>query len=125
MRKLIGILLPVFFSVPVQAAEALSAGKISWQPWSEGIFARAGQEHRLVILDLEAVWCHWCHVMERETYSNPEIAALIRDRFLPVRVDQGSRPDLANRYRSSPIYAPGEIAARMKRISGITKGIKI
>lgn len=72
---------------------------IPWQPWSEDIFRRAALENRLVLLDLEAVWCHWCHVMDKETYADPKVAALIRERFLPVRVDQDSRPDLANRYR--------------------------
>jgi thiol:disulfide interchange protein len=37
--------------------------KISWQPWSDGVFEQAKREHRFVLLDLEAVWCHWCHVL--------------------------------------------------------------
>ncbi|MDL1872209.1 DUF255 domain-containing protein, partial [Deltaproteobacteria bacterium PRO3] len=75
------------------------SGAIPWQPWSEDLFQRAVRENRLVLLDLEAVWCHWCHVMDKETYADPKVAGLIRERFIPVRVDQDSRPDLANRYR--------------------------
>lgn len=72
---------------------------IAWGEWSEDIFQRAAQEQKLVLLDLEAVWCHWCHVMDRETYSQPVIQKLIKDHFIAVRVDQDARPDLSSRYR--------------------------
>jgi uncharacterized protein len=71
---------------------------IDWQPWSDGVFARAQEEHRFVLLDLGTSWCHWCHVMERITYEDPKVIELIRARYLPVRVDADARPDLANRY---------------------------
>ena len=61
-------------------------------------FAQATRENRFVLLDLGAVWCHWCHVMERDTYGNPAVADLIRARYVPVRVDQDARPDLSRRY---------------------------
>ncbi len=51
-----------------------------------------------MLLDLGAVWCHWCHVMEEDTYSDPKVLELLRARYLTVRVDQDSRPDLSNRY---------------------------
>ncbi|HTQ30222.1 MAG TPA: DUF255 domain-containing protein [Opitutaceae bacterium] len=79
---------------PVRAAEAV----IAWQPWSRDVFAQAAREHKFVILDLEAVWCHWCHVMDETTYRDPQVAALLRSRYLAVRVDQDSRPDLSSRY---------------------------
>lgn len=44
---------------------------IVWHSWSEAIFAQAAREHKFVLLDLEAVWCHWCHVMDQETYRDP------------------------------------------------------
>ena len=50
------------------------------------------------LLDLGAVWCHWCHVMEEITYRDPEVIKLIGARYIAVRVDQDSRPDLSNRY---------------------------
>lgn len=71
---------------------------IAWQDWSDSVFARAQAQNRFVLLDLGAVWCHWCHVMEETTYRDAKVIALIHSRFLPVRVDQDARPDLSNRY---------------------------
>ncbi len=85
------------FSAPLSFAKPPQA-KLDWQPWSAELFAKAKQENKLVILDLEAVWCHWCHVMEEETYANPEVARLLTEKFLLIRVDQDSRPDLSKRY---------------------------
>ena len=69
-----------------------------WSEWSDDLFARAAAEQRFVILDLEAVWCHWCHVMEKTTYANPEVKELLAAKYLPVRVDQDANPDLSSRY---------------------------
>jgi uncharacterized protein YyaL (SSP411 family) len=80
------------------AARARAADAIAWQPWSDAAFAKAKKENRFVIMDLEAVWCHWCHVMDETTYKDPKVIALMGSRYVPVRVDQDSRPDLANRY---------------------------
>jgi uncharacterized protein len=71
---------------------------IAWTDWSPAVFDRAKREHRLVLLDLGAVWCHWCHVMEETTYREPRVIELLGTGFLPVRVDQDARPDLSNRY---------------------------
>jgi uncharacterized protein YyaL (SSP411 family) len=79
-------------------ARAEEKPAIKWQPWSDAIFKQAAAEHKLVLLDLEAVWCHWCHVMDGVTYSDPRVIALIGRSYIAVRVDQDSRPDLANRY---------------------------
>ena len=81
----------------VTPARAADSG-IVWQDWSETAFAQAKRENRFVLLDLGAVWCHWCHVMERDTYGNPAVADLIKARYVPVRVDQDARPDLSRRY---------------------------
>jgi len=81
-------------------ARAEEKPRIDWQPWSDGIFKQAAAQHKLVLLDLEAVWCHWCHVMDDVTYSEPRVIALIRENYIAVRVDQDSRPDLANRYEN-------------------------
>src|SRR5580692_5117674 len=80
------------------AAPAGAADAIAWQPWSDAAFAQARREHRFVLMDLEAVWCHWCHVMDETTYRDPKVIALMGARYVAVRVDQDSRPDLANRY---------------------------
>ncbi len=80
------------------AAIAEETPKISWQAWSDGVFEQAKREHRFVLLDLEAVWCHWCHVMDAKTYADPKVIALIQSRYLAVKVDQDSRPDISDRY---------------------------
>jgi uncharacterized protein YyaL (SSP411 family) len=87
------LLLLLFLAIPLQAKPA-----IRWEPWSDDVFARARREHRFVLLDLEAIWCHWCHVMDEMTYSDEHVIALINRRYIAVRVDQDSRPDLSNRY---------------------------
>jgi uncharacterized protein YyaL (SSP411 family) len=80
------------------SASAADAPPIQWMDWDAGLFPRAAREHRFVLLDLEAVWCHWCHVMAETTYRDPAVVGLIQKAFLPVRVDQDARPDLSNRY---------------------------
>ena len=98
IRFLGPILGGVFALLVVRQAGAEEASKINWQPWSDSIFEQAQREHRFVLLDLEAVWCHWCHVMDAQTYSDPKVVALIKSKYLAVKVDQDSRPDISNRY---------------------------
>src|SRR5476649_622797 len=69
-----------------------------WVGWSDSVLAQAKREHKFVLLDLEAVWCHWCHVMDVTTYRDPKVIALLNKQYLTVKVDQDSRPDLSNRY---------------------------
>ncbi|HWA27740.1 MAG TPA: DUF255 domain-containing protein [Lacunisphaera sp.] len=95
----------------VLAFAPLAPGAIHWEPWSDDVFARARRENKFVLLDLEAVWCHWCHVMEETTYQDPAVLALVGERYIAVRVDQDSRPDLANRYEdygwpATVVFAP-------------------
>jgi uncharacterized protein len=71
---------------------------LAWQGWSSELFKRAKAENRFVLLDLEAVWCHWCHVMEQTTYADAKVQGLMAQRYIPVRVDQDANPDLAARY---------------------------
>ena len=75
-----------------------TAGAIAWQRWNAALFAKARAEHRFVILDLQAIWCHWCHVMDEVTYRDPTVTRLIGAHYIAVRVDQDSDPDLAARY---------------------------
>ena len=62
------------------------------------VFARAKAEHKLVVLDGAAEWCHWCHVMDATTYHDPAVVDVLRDKFIAVKVDVDARPDLAERY---------------------------
>ena len=80
------------------ASPSFAEGGPKWSGWDDDLFARATAEKRFVILDLEAVWCHWCHVMEKTTYADPEVQDLLASKYLPVRVDQDANPDLSSRY---------------------------
>jgi uncharacterized protein len=72
---------------------------IQWHEWGEEAFATAQRENKPILLDIGAVWCHWCHVMDRESYDNPEIAEIINQRFIAVKVDRDERPDIDSRYQ--------------------------
>jgi len=71
---------------------------IKWQVFGSAVFSLAKRENKLVLLDLEAVWCHWCHVMAETTYKDPAVVKILQSKYLTVRVDQDSRPDLSNKY---------------------------
>lgn len=75
-----------------------TSGPMPWLPLSAETFARAKTEGKLIVLDGSAEWCHWCHVMEEQTYGDPRVRALLEARFLAVKVDVDSRPDLEERY---------------------------
>jgi len=72
---------------------------IHWHEWGEEAFAAAQRENKPVLLDIGAVWCHWCHVMDRESYENAEVAALVNEHFVAVKVDRDERPDVDSRYQ--------------------------
>ena len=72
---------------------------IQWHEWGEEAFAAAQRENKPILLDIGAVWCHWCHVMDRESYDSPEIAQIVNDRFVAVKVDRDERPDIDSRYQ--------------------------
>jgi uncharacterized protein YyaL (SSP411 family) len=74
------------------------AGEISWRPWGPEAFAEAELAQKPVLLGISAVWCHWCHVMDETTYSDPAVIAAINERYIPVRVDNDQRPDVNRRY---------------------------
>ncbi|HKF47000.1 MAG TPA: thioredoxin domain-containing protein [Terracidiphilus sp.] len=74
---------------------------VQWQPWSPQAFARAQAEDKPILLDIGAVWCHWCHVMDRESYEDAEMARIINDHFVPVKVDRDERPDVDTRYQAA------------------------
>ena len=69
-----------------------------WHPWAPETFSRAKAEGRILVVEVSAAWCHWCHVMERETYADPRVRRALEAAFLPVKVDADARPDLAERY---------------------------
>src|SRR2546427_3618432 len=72
---------------------------VHWHPWGEAAFARARAEDKPILLDIGAVWCHWCHVMDGESYDDPEVATLLNDAFVCIKVDRDERPDVDTRYQ--------------------------
>jgi len=72
---------------------------VDWRQWSEAAFAEARQSERPVLLDIGAVWCHWCHVMDGESYEDAGLAAFMNQNFLCVKVDRDERPDVDARYQ--------------------------
>ncbi len=81
---------------------------IRWHEWGEEAFAAARHENKPILLDIGAVWCHWCHVMDRESYENPEIAEFINQHFIPVKVDRDERPDVDSRYQAAVSAMTGQ-----------------
>jgi uncharacterized protein len=76
----------------------LTETKVSWLPWTEESFRKAREQDKPILLGISAVWCHWCHVMDDTTYSDSEVAWIIEDKFVPIRVDRDRRPDIDRRY---------------------------
>jgi uncharacterized protein YyaL (SSP411 family) len=73
--------------------------KIDWHPWSEEAFEKAMLENRPLFLSSGAVWCHWCHVMAKECFFDDEIAGLLNENFISIKLDRDERPDIDRRYQ--------------------------
>ena len=86
---------------------------VRWMEWGAEAFAKAAAENKPVLLDIGAVWCHWCHVMDRESYEAAETAAVINEHFVAVKVDRDERPDVDSRYQTAvaAISGHGRLAA--------------
>ena len=74
------------------------AHEIHWRAWGDDAFREAQAADKPVLLAISAVWCHWCHVMDETSYSDPAVIAGINERYVPVRVDNDERPDVNRRY---------------------------
>jgi uncharacterized protein YyaL (SSP411 family) len=73
--------------------------EIDWYPWGDEAFAKARQENKPVFLSTGAIWCHWCHVMARECFEDKEVARMLNDKFVSVKLDRDERPDIDRRYQ--------------------------
>ncbi len=71
---------------------------VDWYPWGQEAFEKAKKENKPIFLSIGYSTCHWCHVMERESYENPEIAKILNDNFVSVKVDREERPDVDQTY---------------------------
>jgi len=76
-----------------------SRQKIDWYPWCDEAFERAEKENKPVFLSSGAIWCHWCHVMAKECFEDEEVARLLNEYFIPVKLDRDQRPDIDRRYQ--------------------------
>jgi len=81
---------------------------VRWHAWGADAFERAKSEDKPILLDIGAVWCHWCHVMDRESYENPAIAAIINKFFVAMKVDRDERPDVDARYQAAVSAISGQ-----------------
>jgi uncharacterized protein YyaL (SSP411 family) len=81
---------------------------IQWHEWGEEAFASAQRENKPMLLDIGAVWCHWCHVMDRESYDDAEVAAIVNEHFIAVKVDRDERPDIDSRYQAAVSAVSGQ-----------------
>jgi uncharacterized protein YyaL (SSP411 family) len=93
---------------------------IRWGDWNEEAFQRAKSENKPVLLDISAVWCHWCHRLDKDTYSVPDIAEYIEANFVPIRVDTDKRPDINRRYNMGGWPTTAFLTPDGKIISGGT-----
>ncbi|MCU7828115.1 MAG: DUF255 domain-containing protein [Candidatus Thiodiazotropha sp. (ex Myrtea sp. 'scaly one' KF741663)] len=80
---------------------------VDWHAWSETAFERAKQENKPVFLSIGYSTCHWCHVMERESFENPAIAALLNEHFIAIKVDRESHPDVDEVYMTAVMLLTG------------------
>ena len=71
---------------------------VDWYPWREEALSRAKQESKPIFLSIGYAACHWCHVMEHESFNDPNTAALMNENFINIKVDREERPDLDNIY---------------------------
>lgn len=81
---------------------------VDWMEWGPEAFALAVREDKPILLDIGAVWCHWCHVMDRESYENVATAKIINDNFVAVKVDRDERPDVDTRYQAAVAAISGQ-----------------
>jgi uncharacterized protein YyaL (SSP411 family) len=81
---------------------------VDWQEWGPEAFAKAQSEDKPILLDIGAVWCHWCHVMDRESYEDPMTAKIINDHFIAMKVDRDERPDVDTRYQAAVASISGQ-----------------
>jgi len=73
---------------------------VDWYPWGEEAFEKAKKEDKPIFLSIGYSTCHWCHVMEEESFEDEEVAAVLNDTFVPIKVDREERPDVDNIYMS-------------------------
>lgn len=100
MRYILALILMLAAGTAIPGKSWADTPSLPWQKWDPALFDRAAAEDRYILLHMAAVWCHWCHVMERTTYKDPAVQKTIGEKFIPVRVDQDRDPALSYRYEN-------------------------
>ncbi len=95
-------------SEPSAYLQSAAHQPVHWHPWGDAAFARARTENKPVLLDIGAVWCHWCHVMDGESYEDPAVAEILNRDFVCVKVDRDERPDVDARYQRAVSAVAGQ-----------------
>lgn len=112
-------------ALPASLAKLPISEQPNWLDWSESVFAAAKAQNKLVILDVAAVWCHWCHVMDEKTYADKDVRALLAKNYLSIRVDYDQRPELGLRFQDygwpATIVLNGNAEVLAKRAGYIDK----
>src|SRR2546426_12101273 len=85
---------------------------VDWYPWSEEALERARAEDKPIFLSIGYSSCHWCHVMERESFESEEIAAVMNERFVNIKVDREERPDRSEEH-TSELQSPCNLVCRL------------
>ncbi len=81
---------------------------VHWHPWRDDAFTLAREQNKPILLDIGAVWCHWCHVMDGESYEDPQVADLLNRDFVCIKVDRDERPDVDARYQRAVAALTGQ-----------------
>jgi uncharacterized protein YyaL (SSP411 family) len=81
---------------------------VEWYPWGEEAFAKARKENKPLFISIGYFTCHWCHVMARESFSNPDIARQLNDNFVAIKIDREQRPDLDAAYMQYVVLTRGQ-----------------
>lgn len=94
-------ILPIFGcgGAASSTARRESAPEFEWRDWSAETFAEAAREGKFLLVSVQASWCHWCHVMNDDTFGNDDVRRLVADHYIVIKVDSDARPDLAERFR--------------------------
>src|SRR3954468_15994584 len=85
---------------------------VDWYPWGEEAFAKARTEDKPIFLSIGYSTCHWCHVMEHESFESDAIATVLNQKFVPIKVDREERPDVDRVYMTFVRRRPGPADGR-------------
>src|SRR5262245_43342470 len=100
MRRFLALIVLLLVTPAAGTSILAETPALAWAKWDPSLFDRAAREDRYILLNMAAVWCHWCHVMEGTTYRDAEVQRRIAEKFIPVRVDQDADPALSYRYEN-------------------------